>query len=173
MFKTTARAEARAKAICAKCPIREACLEYAVETRQPEGVWGGCSTTERVLLAELGTLVLPAEQKIPAGYRQCWCGIVFRKSGNKRFCTNVCNMRYKYALARSERFALRVITPRMCEQCGVEVPIKAHSDARFCSGICRRRASWLREQNDPAKMERRRRYKLEYNERKKVKNRAS
>lgn len=30
-----------AQAVCATCPVREACLEWAVATRQPDGVWGG------------------------------------------------------------------------------------------------------------------------------------
>jgi WhiB family redox-sensing transcriptional regulator len=36
-----------AKAICAICPVREECLEFAVETRPPEGVWGGLTPIER------------------------------------------------------------------------------------------------------------------------------
>ena len=32
---------ARAKAICAKCPISVACLEGALERVEPWGVWGG------------------------------------------------------------------------------------------------------------------------------------
>jgi WhiB family redox-sensing transcriptional regulator len=36
-----------AKAICAACPVREECLEYAIATRPPEGVWGGLTSTER------------------------------------------------------------------------------------------------------------------------------
>ena len=36
-----------AKAICALCPVREECREYALETRPPEGVWGGLTPTER------------------------------------------------------------------------------------------------------------------------------
>ena len=32
---------AQAKSICAKCPIRESCLEDALENREPCGVWGG------------------------------------------------------------------------------------------------------------------------------------
>jgi WhiB family transcriptional regulator, redox-sensing transcriptional regulator len=36
-----------AKAICATCPVAEACLEYALATRQPDGVWGGMTPTER------------------------------------------------------------------------------------------------------------------------------
>jgi WhiB family transcriptional regulator, redox-sensing transcriptional regulator len=37
----------RAKAICARCAIRQRCLEYALETRQPDGIWGGASEAER------------------------------------------------------------------------------------------------------------------------------
>ena len=36
-----------AQAICATCPVAEACLEYAISTRQPDGVWGGLTPTER------------------------------------------------------------------------------------------------------------------------------
>lgn len=32
---------ARAKAICAKCPVMTECLEGALERREPWGVWGG------------------------------------------------------------------------------------------------------------------------------------
>ncbi|TML38105.1 MAG: WhiB family transcriptional regulator [Actinobacteria bacterium] len=32
---------ARAKAICARCPVIEPCLAGAVERREPWGVWGG------------------------------------------------------------------------------------------------------------------------------------
>jgi WhiB family redox-sensing transcriptional regulator len=36
-----------AKAICAACPVAEECLEYAIATRQPDGVWGGLTSVER------------------------------------------------------------------------------------------------------------------------------
>jgi WhiB family redox-sensing transcriptional regulator len=32
---------AAAKAICAACPVREPCLQYAVEAGERMGVWGG------------------------------------------------------------------------------------------------------------------------------------
>ena len=32
---------ARAKALCAECPVREACFEAALARREPYGVWGG------------------------------------------------------------------------------------------------------------------------------------
>jgi WhiB family transcriptional regulator, redox-sensing transcriptional regulator len=37
----------RAKAVCAGCPVRAACLDWAVETGQHAGVWGGMSEDER------------------------------------------------------------------------------------------------------------------------------
>ena len=36
-----------AKQICASCPVREACLEFAVEARPADGVWGGLTPIER------------------------------------------------------------------------------------------------------------------------------
>ena len=43
--------EAQAKAICARCPVRIECLEYALLTREPHGVWGGLNEIERRMLA--------------------------------------------------------------------------------------------------------------------------
>ena len=39
--------EARAKAICAACPVRKPCLDYAVRIREPHGIWGGLNEVER------------------------------------------------------------------------------------------------------------------------------
>jgi WhiB family redox-sensing transcriptional regulator len=38
---------AEAKTICGVCPVREACLEYALAHREREGVWGGTTERER------------------------------------------------------------------------------------------------------------------------------
>jgi len=38
---------ARAKKVCARCPVRTPCLEFALETGQDFGVWGGTSEQER------------------------------------------------------------------------------------------------------------------------------
>ena len=46
-FPETEDAAAVAKAICAACPVREACLEFALITRQDDGVWGGLDENER------------------------------------------------------------------------------------------------------------------------------
>lgn len=37
----------RAKGVCATCPVRLECLEWALASRQEEGVWGGLTDTER------------------------------------------------------------------------------------------------------------------------------
>ncbi|HUS61272.1 MAG TPA: WhiB family transcriptional regulator [Acidimicrobiales bacterium] len=38
---------AAAKSICAQCPVRQPCLEYALVTRERDGVWGGATERER------------------------------------------------------------------------------------------------------------------------------
>jgi WhiB family transcriptional regulator, redox-sensing transcriptional regulator len=37
----------RAKTVCAGCRVRQQCLDYAIGTRQPHGIWGGLSEHER------------------------------------------------------------------------------------------------------------------------------
>lgn len=36
-----------AKAVCAGCPVRPECLEYALDAREVNGIWGGKSERER------------------------------------------------------------------------------------------------------------------------------
>jgi len=51
--------ERQAKGICARCPVRIDCLEYAVRIREPHGIWGGLNEMERRILIrerERGTL---------------------------------------------------------------------------------------------------------------------
>ncbi|MGH9062478.1 MAG: WhiB family transcriptional regulator [Acidimicrobiales bacterium] len=38
---------ATAKSVCGGCGVREDCLEFAVQTNQEYGVWGGTSEDER------------------------------------------------------------------------------------------------------------------------------
>lgn len=44
------RREAAAKAICFTCPVLARCREHALSVREPYGVWGGMSETEREAL---------------------------------------------------------------------------------------------------------------------------
>lgn len=41
-----ARAE-RAKQVCARCPVLQACREHSLAIREPFGVWGGMDEEER------------------------------------------------------------------------------------------------------------------------------
>lgn len=42
--------EERAKEICSDCSVRTACLDYALEIREPHGIWGGLNEVERRVL---------------------------------------------------------------------------------------------------------------------------
>ncbi len=50
---TTETREARlarenaARALCAGCHVRDACLEYALYVQEPYGIWGGLTEAER------------------------------------------------------------------------------------------------------------------------------
>ncbi|MFF0629812.1 WhiB family transcriptional regulator [Streptomyces sp. NPDC004296] len=39
-----------AKAVCGRCPVMETCLQWALESGQDSGVWGGLSEDERRVL---------------------------------------------------------------------------------------------------------------------------
>ena len=43
-----------AKSICKACEVRIACLDYALESREKQGIWGGASARERRRLVRLG-----------------------------------------------------------------------------------------------------------------------
>jgi len=45
-----AEREERAKEICGSCPVRKPCLDYALEIREPHGIWGGLNELERKAL---------------------------------------------------------------------------------------------------------------------------
>ena len=36
-----------AKSVCGVCPVRQPCLEYALSSRERDGVWGGATEKER------------------------------------------------------------------------------------------------------------------------------
>lgn len=37
-----------AKAACARCPVQDLCLEYALAAKVNDGIWGGTTPTERL-----------------------------------------------------------------------------------------------------------------------------
>jgi WhiB family redox-sensing transcriptional regulator len=42
--------EGEAKSVCQRCPVAEPCLEFAIETNQKYGIWGGLTDKERASL---------------------------------------------------------------------------------------------------------------------------
>ena len=46
-FPGTKEEEAQAKRICAGCSVADLCLKYALEAREPFGIWGGASEKDR------------------------------------------------------------------------------------------------------------------------------
>jgi len=53
-FPQTKDEEAFALAICGICPVREDCLDHALETKERFGVWGGATEKERKKLSRIG-----------------------------------------------------------------------------------------------------------------------
>ncbi|MEM9036966.1 MAG: WhiB family transcriptional regulator [Actinomycetota bacterium] len=53
-----------AKRVCVDCPVRAACLEYALTNRIDHGVWGGTSERERRRILKARRLAAQAEQPV-------------------------------------------------------------------------------------------------------------
>lgn len=45
--ETPAHTVDKAKAVCFGCPVVDECLQYAFETNQVSGIWGGTTEEER------------------------------------------------------------------------------------------------------------------------------
>jgi WhiB family redox-sensing transcriptional regulator len=60
-----------AKTVCARCPVRAACLDYAMSINERHGIWGGTTEKERrVLRRQRGsTRPGPCRRVGPLGYR--------------------------------------------------------------------------------------------------------
>ncbi|WP_062077737.1 WhiB family transcriptional regulator [Demequina globuliformis] len=46
-FPAPSTSNTAVKEICAECPVRAACLEYALDRPELEGIWGGASYKDR------------------------------------------------------------------------------------------------------------------------------
>ena len=47
-----AERERRAKEICADCSVAADCLDYALQIREPHGIWGGLNESERRVMLD-------------------------------------------------------------------------------------------------------------------------
>lgn len=50
MFASGRQGKGRAKALCGRCPVQEACLEAAMDRRERWGIWGGVDFSLRTVL---------------------------------------------------------------------------------------------------------------------------
>lgn len=48
--RTRPRDVAAALALCAQCAVREACLQNALDYRDPWGIWGGTTEEQRAVM---------------------------------------------------------------------------------------------------------------------------
>lgn len=46
-YPETDEAAVPAKRVCAECAVKERCLDFALQGREKEGVWGGATEKER------------------------------------------------------------------------------------------------------------------------------
>ena len=72
-----------AKAVCRMCDVQADCLEFALRTGQPHGIWGGLPPRERRKLAQLRGI--QADR-----WRDTWHGTVAGAKRHWREGTKVC-----------------------------------------------------------------------------------
>lgn len=77
-----------AKRICQGCPVREDCLNYAIEHDERFGIWGGHSERERRAI----------KRGKPTGrvHRDCGhCSGAIKQRGNWHYCSESCRVAAK------------------------------------------------------------------------------
>lgn len=90
-----------------------------------------------------------------------YCGKWFQgRSGNAGYCSDECRRRGRNrnrALKRRAGMAARV-----CDHCGVEMPMELTLKQRYCSVVCRSAESRARERFEPERHERHKRLQREW-----------
>ena len=57
--RARAAREERAKELCRRCPVIQECLAHALAVREPYGIWGGMSESERTSVLKRQRTALP------------------------------------------------------------------------------------------------------------------
>jgi WhiB family redox-sensing transcriptional regulator len=74
---------AKARAVCADCPVRQQCFDYAEEAPELDGIWGGYSATNRRRSADRKTTAAPSKFSQPTP--GCVdCGVTVHPANRKR-----------------------------------------------------------------------------------------
>lgn len=97
-----ARLVKQAKKVCAGCPVSDQCLEYALENREPCGVWGGLTPVQRRKLASGHTRAPVAIP--PCGSNRAYNSHLKRGEEACRPCKDA-HADYVYAFNHPERVA--------------------------------------------------------------------
>ena len=92
---------AEAKAVCAGCPVREACLDYALANSEHFGVWGGTTERER---RRLRNLRRAAGVERPCGREGC-TNTFAPSVEHQVYCSEACKREIKNGKARRQRVA--------------------------------------------------------------------
>ena len=92
---------AAAKAVCAECPVREACLEYALAAGEHWGIWGGTSAQER---RRIRTKRREAGVERPCGRPGC-TNTFAPTAEHQVYCGEACKREIKNGKARRQRAA--------------------------------------------------------------------
>ncbi|MCA1571972.1 MAG: WhiB family transcriptional regulator [Chloroflexi bacterium] len=96
--KGDSRSVRAAKAVCAGCPVREECLEFALVNVEQHGIWGG--TTEQARRK------LRSERQLPRVCEWEECGQTFLPRDHRgRYHTIECRHAAKAAKRRRQRAA--------------------------------------------------------------------
>lgn len=102
----------KARALCNECPIRFACLQFAMDTEERWGVWGGTTDIERrknLAIDSFGNSHVSTQGKIRCGY----CGplssryieVLDRKRMKSHLrCTN-CGLKWRPKKRVNERMS--------------------------------------------------------------------
>ena len=59
--------EEKAKRVCMSCEVRRECLEYALATREPYGIWGGLTEIERKARLRARATYTRSQEKLGPG----------------------------------------------------------------------------------------------------------
>jgi len=80
-----------AKRVCGTCPVRAECLDWAMETRQDAGVWGGLTENERAELLRkrtpktredfVGKVTRPKKPAVASVLDRYWRVVELREAG--------------------------------------------------------------------------------------------
>ena len=116
-----------AKALCAACPVRQECLDYALSHGERHGVWGGLAERSRRDAKTRRVLVVTRVSYCDfCGSRFTWPQ---KGNNNPKFCTDECRNKHK-----NRKRLLEV--PAKCVICGAAGIPSWDAGPTTCGAYC-------------------------------------